>query len=251
MDHVQNDEKLCQQLAVLGDCYLENTSYNSHRKNDPKTLMLIWDSGASFKITPFRSNFIDYVEADIPLKGVTKINRVIGIGTTLHRFQIDQGWDIFLFCVLYHLPQTDVRLFSLKTYHQIHGGHFSLNGDTVEMHCKGNRVVIPICCKQANLQIVYNSFVSSKEKNEVGPHICSAMAYSNLSNLDFFGYLQTSKEMANGKRGFESMIKNNYEHYTQLCGPCVGASENKNFCNTQKELFLWHCKWGISMHCIQ
>ena len=57
--------------------------------------------------------------------------------------------------------------------------------------------------------------------------------------------------MVNGKRGFESMIKNKYEHYTQLCGPCVGASENQNFSNAQKELLLWHWKWGISMHRIQ
>ena len=74
----------------------------------------------------------------------------------------------------------------------MHGGHSQLNGDAVDMHCKGNIVVIPILRDQANLPIVYNSFVSSKYKKEVGPHIRSAMAYSNFSNLDFFGYLQTS-----------------------------------------------------------
>ena len=191
------------------------------------------------------------MEADIPVKDVTNINRLIGIGTTLHKFQNDQGQDIFISCFSYHLPQTDVQLFSPQTYHQIHGGHSSLNGDAVEMHYKGNRVVIPIRRGQENLLIVYNSFVSSKEKNEFGPHIQSAMEYYNLSNIDFFGYIQTSTEMVNGKRGFEITIKNEYEHYTKFCGPCVGASENKNLSNAQKELLLWNCKWGISMYRIQ
>ena len=105
MDHVQNVEKLCQQLAVLSESSLENRLYNAQQKNDPKTLMLIWVSGASFGLTPFWSNFIDYVEVDIPVKDMTKINWVIGIGTTLHKLQNDQGQDIFLPCVLYHIPQ--------------------------------------------------------------------------------------------------------------------------------------------------
>ena len=52
------------------------------------------------------------------------------------------------------------------------------------------------------------------------------MAYSNFSNLDFFVYLQTSIEMVNGKCGFDSMIKNKHEHYTQFCGTCTDESEN-------------------------
>ena len=57
--------------------------------------------------------------------------------------------------------------------------------------------------------------------------------------------------MVNSKHGFESIINNKHEHYTQLCGPCVGYSENHNFSNAQKELLLWHWKWGISINHIQ
>ena len=117
-----------------------------------------------------------------------------------------------------------MKLFSLKTYQQINVGHSLLNGDAVDMHCKGNRVVIPIRCEQANLPIVYNYFVSSKEKKEVGQQIRSAIAYYNFSNLEFFAYLQTSIEMVNGKRGFDNTIKNKYEHYTQLCDPSLSLS---------------------------
>ena len=212
-------------------------------------MILIWDTGASFGMTPFRSDFIDYVESDIAVKYVTKINHVIGIGTTLHKFKIYKGKDVFLPCVSYNLPTTDVQLFSPQTYHQTHGGNSYLGGDCVEMNLKDNRIVIPICCELANLPIVYNSFVSAKEKKEIGPRIWSAMAYSNLTMLEFFGYLQTLNDMINDKNGYESMVKN--EFYTQFCGPCVGTVENENLSNAQKELLLWHWRWGISIHCIQ
>ena len=52
------------------------------------------------------------------------------------------------------------------------------------------------------------------------------MAYYNLSTLDFFGDLHNFKDMVSGKNGFEDMINNEYEHYTQFCDPCVGSSEN-------------------------
>ena len=55
------------------------------------------------------SDFIDYVDADIAIKDVTKINRVIGIGTTLHKFKNKKGKDVFLPCVSYHPPTTYVR----------------------------------------------------------------------------------------------------------------------------------------------
>ena len=47
------------------------------------------------------------------------------------------------------------------------------------------------------------------------------------------------------------MVNNEFEHYTQVCGPRVGITENETLSNAQKELLLWHCKLGISMHRIQ
>ena len=135
------------------------------------------------------------------MKDVTTFNKVILIGTTLHKFRNDKGKSVFLPCVLYHLPTTDVRLFSPQTYHQMHGGYSRINGDYVEMNLKNNKIVIPIRCEQANSPIVFDSYVTTKQKNEVGPHIRSAMAYSNMSLLDFFGDLQISSELIKGKSG--------------------------------------------------
>ena len=41
---------------------------------DPNTLILIWDTGTSFGLTQLRSDFIDYVKCDIPIKNATKVN---------------------------------------------------------------------------------------------------------------------------------------------------------------------------------
>ena len=159
--------------------------FNASTSIDTKSLIPIWDTEASFGMTKFLSNSIDYVKADISVKDVTKINHMIVIGTTLHNFKNDKGKYVLLPCVSYHLPTTYLRLFSPQTYHQIHGGNSYLCNDCVEINLKDNTIVIPIRCELANLPIVYNTFVSTKEKMDVGPHIRSAMSYYNLYMLDF------------------------------------------------------------------
>ena len=58
--------------------------------------MLIWDTGASFGLTPFKSDFISYVKCNTPVKDFTYDNTVIGIGTTIHKFVDENGKDVFL-----------------------------------------------------------------------------------------------------------------------------------------------------------
>jgi hypothetical protein len=72
---------------------------------NPKTTMLIWDTDASFGLTPIWSDFIDHVKCKTPVWDVTKINKVIGIGTTLHKFTDVKGLLVYLPCNLYHLPK--------------------------------------------------------------------------------------------------------------------------------------------------
>ena len=71
-------------------------------------MILVWDTGASYGLIPFRSDFIDYLECDILVKYVTKVNRVIGIGTTIHKLIESNSQVIFLPCIFYHPNQTYV-----------------------------------------------------------------------------------------------------------------------------------------------
>ena len=154
-------------------------------------MMLVWDTVTSYGLTPFSSDFINYVEFDITVKEVTKLNRVIVIGTTLHQFIEIHGQDIFFQCVSYHLTQTDVRLSSTQTYHQMNGGHYIVQGDQVTMHFPFHRIHIPVDIERTNLPVVHNSFVTEHQKKLIGPHICSSLAYTRFSELDIFGDLNT------------------------------------------------------------
>ena len=173
---------------------LENRVLNTCCKKDPKTMILIWDTGASFGLTPFRSNFIDYVKCDIPVRDVTKVNRVIGISTTLNKFVDTKGQEVFLPCVSYHLTQTDFRLFSPQTYHQMHGGYSEVHSNRVSMMLPNHQIDIGIHIEEANLAIVHDSFVSKVEKRMIGPQMRSAISHTRLSKLDFFGDLQTTED---------------------------------------------------------
>ena len=44
---------------------------------------LVWDTGASCGLTPFRGDFLDYEECSIPVQDISKTNMVIGIGTVM------------------------------------------------------------------------------------------------------------------------------------------------------------------------
>ena len=157
---------------------------------DPKTMVLIWDTGASAGLTPFLSDFIDYVEVDFEIMDVTKVNKVVGIGTTLHKFVDNKGKVVYLPMVAYHLPNTDVRLFSPQIYHQLHGGNSTVDGANVYMTLQGRRpkITIPIKNGYSNLPCVNNLFVSDKVKKEYASKMRSGLKASRLfPALDFFG----------------------------------------------------------------
>ena len=65
----------------------------------------MWDTVASLGLTPYRADFLDYVEVNIPVKDVTKTNYVVGIGTVIYRFQNDKGKEVFLTCIASHCEQ--------------------------------------------------------------------------------------------------------------------------------------------------
>jgi hypothetical protein len=159
---------------------------------DPRTLILIWDTGGSAGLTPFRSDFIDYVECDIDVRDVTKINKVVGIGTTLHKFVDNVGNKVYLPCVSYHLPSTDVRLFSPQVCHQLHGGHSVVTADDVTMNIRGGNskpitITIPIDRDGTNLPVVRNSFVSEKVKRKHASKFRSSLKATGLyAALDYF-----------------------------------------------------------------
>jgi hypothetical protein len=187
IDHEMNIFSCIARVVALWGAF-ENCSVGGATK-DPHTLILIWDTGALFGLTPFRSDFIDYVECDILVQDVTKVNKVIGIRTTIHKFTDTNGNPVFLPCVSYHLPQTDVCLFFPQTYHQMHGGYSEVYGQSIQMKLRTSSIHIDIIQDQANLPVVHDSFVSEKAKRGLALLFWSGMCQTGLSVLDFLGRL--------------------------------------------------------------
>ncbi len=86
----------------------KDKSIKQESKVDFKHTPLIWDTGATHRLTPFLKDFIHYQPCDIPVKDISKFNRVIGVGTVMHKFRATNGEDIFLPGVSFHLPTADI-----------------------------------------------------------------------------------------------------------------------------------------------
>jgi hypothetical protein len=240
--HVRQIKLALDQVVLL--CGTFEMHQSAPDRLDPKTLILIWDTGASAGLTPFRSDFIDYVKCVIDVRDITKVNKVVGIGTMLHKFVDNNGNHVYLPCVSYHLPLTDVRLFSPQVYHQLHGGHSVVNGDKVVMkfHKEGALNSIPIDRNTTNLPIVHNSVVSEKVKREHASKFRSALHATGLyAALNYFADVSVNQNLStlSRKQGPISSF------------PCDGGLKNKNLSMLQKELLLWHWKLGIGMQRLQ
>ena len=159
-------------------CDMEPTSAKPSESVTFTGCPLVWDTGASFGLTPFRADFIDYVECDIPVKDISKTNRVIGICTTLHRFR-SGGKSFWMPCLSYHLPSAEIRLFSPQVFHTLYGGESTVGGGEVVMHVpnpKGDLwdIRINIDRDGGNVPMVYDCAVTAKEMRVIGPQIRSA-----------------------------------------------------------------------------
>ena len=87
---------------------------------------------------------------DISIKDITIVNKVIVIGTTIHKFKNSKGYDVYIPCVSYHTPTSEICLFSIQTYHNIHSGNSRFCSDRVDIHFSKHKVVVPIYRKGSN-----------------------------------------------------------------------------------------------------
>ncbi len=91
---------------------LFQSSPNFHRileciSYTPDDTLLVYDLGASAGLTPFKSYFFDYVKCSIPVQDISKVNEVIGIGTTIHKF-VNTKDNLSTFqkwLIIYHHPR--------------------------------------------------------------------------------------------------------------------------------------------------
>lgn len=245
--HRDNATRLLHQAATMYRVGTDAHALQAGFKNNYHDMPLVYDTGASYGLTPFRADFIDYKPCDIPIKDITKINRVKGIGTVMYKFVATNGDILFLPGLAYHLESADIRLFSPQTYHQLYGGDSILNGDRVLMQLRKQThlqvrhdIDIPIDINNTNLPLIHHVACSEAEKKNIGPSFRTAISASFLC-LGFFGVWKSVVDE----------FEYEFNSVAQMMCPCVGTQSNTNLTSAQKELLLWHWKLGISMHHVQ
>ncbi len=71
--------------------------------------MLVWDTGAFIGLTPFHSDFIDYLPLDgVTVKDIAQTISVVGIGTIMWKLPTMKGHPVFIPAVAYHMPDCDI-----------------------------------------------------------------------------------------------------------------------------------------------
>ncbi len=53
--------------------------------------LLVYNLGSSAGLTLFKSDYFDYAKCSIPVQDISKVNEIIGIGTTIHKFVDSKG----------------------------------------------------------------------------------------------------------------------------------------------------------------
>ena len=112
-------------------CFLESDGCLKHNDLAFISMPVVWDTGASFGLTPFHEDFIDYEPCRIPVMDIKSTNYVIGVGTVLWQVKDTNGRLVYVPGIAYHLPTAEIRLTSPQSYHQRWGGRSELDGDSV------------------------------------------------------------------------------------------------------------------------
>ena len=130
------------------------------------TTPVVFDTGASGGLSPYKSDFIDYEPVKIEVKGVAGMGQVIGRGTTLQKFTTRCGAKV---CIpspnSYHMPGADIRLESPQSIIRALGGGGSglITGENIEWTLPDGRIIdIPID-HHTNLPLIRDSVCSSEE----------------------------------------------------------------------------------------
>ncbi len=104
-------------------CILECISHT------PGDTLLVYDLGDSVDLTLFQCDFFNHVKCSIPVQDISKVNEVIGIGTTINKFVDTKGRFVYLPQMASHLPSSEVCLFSPQVFHWSCGGKRIIFGD--------------------------------------------------------------------------------------------------------------------------
>eukprot|EP00816_Leptocylindrus_hargravesii_P003943 CAMPEP_0196825070 /NCGR_PEP_ID=MMETSP1362-20130617/92843_1 /TAXON_ID=163516 /ORGANISM="Leptocylindrus danicus, Strain CCMP1856" /LENGTH=456 /DNA_ID=CAMNT_0042205443 /DNA_START=1757 /DNA_END=3127 /DNA_ORIENTATION=+ len=127
---------------------------------------VIFDTGASKSLTPFKSDFVGkIIPCNIQLKGIGSGMTVAGKGTVKWKFRNEKGELVEVLVEAYYVPDIKFRLFSPQSYFQTSGdnGEFKMNKNGTFFIMKDE--CIKLTFNAANLPVA-NILITEDNGNE-------------------------------------------------------------------------------------
>ena len=219
---------------------------------------LVFDTGASFDITPYRSDFLTYTPlTNTVVQGVNAKSQIKGVGLVLYKLTTRSGRTIFRVSVAYHMPDADIRLLSPQVHMRTHGGSATVDGNKVVWHLpppregdnwvEGDVVDIPID-PRTNLPMVNDFLPSAEEVEQHGDRFVKEFALV-VSGPNETAYQLDAVDCSGvAECGSESPELPEQSIWTCLT---VADPDNMNLQAPAKELLRLHWRYGINMSDIQ
>ena len=214
----------------------------------------ILDTGASYGLTPFRSDFITYEKVNVTVKDVSGSNKVQGFGLVLYKAVATNGEVVYLPGLAYHLKSTDIRLISPQAFHQLWGGRSVVDDKVFSLHTTSGQVVdVPIEPK-SNLPMLYGVTCTNQEHRHVGAAYARQWKVKQRTGRSFFFGNDDGSWRFTRLEDEDFDVPTEVDYNFDLCAhlrPCITIADNPNLSPGQKEVLLWHYKLGCSLKKIQ
>ena len=216
-------------------------NWGFYKVGDYTSTPLIFDTGASVGVTPFRADFIDYRKVNFTVKAVGSIGQIVGEGTVLRRYRTREGKHKFIASKAYHMPAADIRLESPQSVIRLlGGGKVVLINENIEWTLpSGEHIDIPID-PRSNLPLLFDTYCTEPEKKVVGVQHMYRCAESY--DWEYVVPVVPKKEVA---------AAHNEAECSRRCCQCVADETNQNLSGPQKELLAWHQKLCLNMRDLQ
>ena len=200
------------------------------------TTPLVFDTGATNDLTPYRADFLDYQKVDLDVKAVGSVGKIVGFGTVLYRFKTRCGHCVYRPGLAYHMPSADIRLFSPQANIQVYGGSATLEGRMLTYTLPDGRLVDIELDNQSNLPLVHDFVCNSEE------HRIEGTRFMNSHSLYYNQTVSFNQQQVGSGEGVNPVM---------FVGTCVTDETNQNLTGPQKELLHWHHKLCINMQDLQ
>ena len=216
----------CHTVTLPRSHFVTPSTFRFYHTSTADDVPIIIDSGASISLTPFRSDFISFVEERGSLQAVGSSQEVQGSGLVEWVITNMEGAKVTIRTRALLCTSTDIRLLSPQSmFEEQKCGDLHLNADTVTISCKTMfkpTLLFPI---------------------QAGCNLTIMLLSNHPSFLRSLNYMMNISVASDPGISFVPEPHPTLSHHGQLRASLIQSSES-NLTPQQQELLSWHWKFG-------